>query len=838
MRWENILRHWIVGLLLLLLLLPTGCKRRRERLQQERQQSMTTDVSVPPQVVPHREPDPFSQGYTTVPVAPVLEGMVNAYKNAQTYRDNGELQVRWTRDGKQWERNIPYRTNLERPNRIQIQVGDTLIHSDGIDFRAYTPRMPGMMIHRKCGKEIRLLDLLCDREIYLNLIDVESNRFSFLPAPLVLLLADKPLDTFLYGIPQQNLSMLEEKTLENRPCYRISAKRGDEETLFWIDKENFLLRKVELPVQTAMKEKSSAGTPVDSMTITLDFHDAERNGPAGEVKTTLTLPSNVREVTNYMPPQLELLGKPAPDFTFVGLNGEKFTPASLKGKNVVLVFWTTYGEPSRLIFEQLEKVVKKFQNENIVFLAVNDDASNVTNASVATALVRFGSSFLPARDPEGATLRKFHSAGTFALFLIDTNGLIQSFDSEYSPSLGDTTLRRIGLLLEGKPVSSDVLRQLEKSQQDYIESITRWVENGIFLDQVEIMQVSIPEAKISPSSEPVAFQKTEIWKNTDLKAPGSILVLPGENGNSDTLFVLENGDVMTQISPHGKVLNRFPLPLENGSFEIAALTAVNPKDGKRYFVTYGKQVHVFDEQWKPVFHYPDKPLSELSDLVADVVVDDLDGDQELEFYVSFWSGEGVHRIGLDGKPVAHSAADDVVFQMAAMHHFPLDEKPKPGPALLCIDPSGIISVWDARLNLIGSVAVKDRTLGWIAASDLSQNGTENIVAVSIAVGAKYKAVGITPAGKELWSLNLPDGAYPRPIDKIFPVHLKNPVTTQGQWLLLGADSSLHLIDMDGILVDRFNFGKIINGIASATLNGKPVLLISTPDDLRAMEFVW
>ena len=159
------------------------------------------------------------------------------------------------------------------------------------------------------------------------------------------------------------------------------------------------------------------------------------------------------------------------------------------------------------------------------------------------------------------------------------------------------------------------------------------------------------------------------------------------------------------------------------------------------------------------------------------------------------------------------------------------------PVLLCIDQSGMISILDSDLRTWGTLQVKDHTLGWLTAYDLKGTGTDDFAAIAIAVGSKYTALGLDNAGKVTWSLPLPEGIYPRPIDKIFPVYLK-PTEKTGQWLVLGADSSLHLLGSDGILIDRFNFGKVITGLSSAILNGQPLLLISTPDDVRAMRFTW
>ncbi|MDO4583274.1 MAG: redoxin domain-containing protein [Planctomycetia bacterium] len=836
-------RFWFLMVVIFLLggmiFLESGCKRRQERRLQREMSQTERETTLPAEKQTDSPSEETVSTETTIPVAPILEGMVQAYRNAKTYRDNGEIHIFWTREGKNWERKVPYRTNLERPNQILIQVNDTLISADGTDFWAYTPKMPGMIIRRKCPAEIHLEDLLCDREIYLNLTDVETNRFSFLPAPLLLLLAEKPLETFFYGIQRQDISLLETQKIGDTPCYRISTKREEEETIFWIDQKDYVLRRVELPVEM-LKEKAPSGADPQSLHLSLEFQNAELNGPGGSVSTTLALPQNVREVTNYMPRQLEFLGKPSPSFTFTTLEGKKITSESLKGKNVVLLFWASHGDSGKLLLEQLEKVAKTFPSQaDVVFLAVNVESSSTTDQSLAATQNRLGSSVQVVRDQDGQMLRQFHSGGSLALFLLDAQGVVQAFDTDYHPHFGKMLEYRLQRMLQGKAVYPEVIRQMEKMQQDYVESIHRWIENGIFLDQVDLTQATVPEARISPSSEPVAFKKEELWKTSEVRTPGTILVIPRKEGASDQVFVLENGGTITELDAEGKILGRQELSLEPGNFEISLLSAEQP-DGKRFFVTYGKRVHLFDENWNLKMYYPQEKVENISDLVADVLLEDLDEDGKLELYVSFWSGEGIHKVSLEGELLEKNVAAEVVFQMAVTRNPLLPGEPtEPRPLrLLGIDQSGCISILDANLKILGTLPVKERTLGWMAAYDFVGNGEDSLVTIAIAVGAKYNALGIDNLGKELWSLPLPDGVYPRPIDKIFPVRLKKPWEKQGQWLLLGADSSLHLVGMDGILIDQFNFGKIITGIASAVLQNRPVLLISTPDDVRAMEFVW
>ena len=47
--------------------------------------------------------------------------------------------------------------------------------------------------------------------------------------------------------------------------------------------------------------------------------------------------------------------------------------------------------------------------------------------------------------------------------------------------------------------------------------------------------------------------------------------------------------------------------------------------------------------------------------------------------------------------------------------------------------------------------------------------------------------------------------------------------TARQWLLPGSDGSIHVLAADGTLIDRFNYGEQVNGLATVEIDGKPVL---------------
>jgi peroxiredoxin len=73
------------------------------------------------------------------------------------------------------------------------------------------------------------------------------------------------------------------------------------------------------------------------------------------------------------------LDRPAPVFELVALDGRNVSLTSVRGKIVLLNFWTTWCEASIREIPSLERLYRLFQNEALALLAVNlrESASKV-----------------------------------------------------------------------------------------------------------------------------------------------------------------------------------------------------------------------------------------------------------------------------------------------------------------------------------------------------------------------------------------------------------------------------------------------------------------------------
>jgi len=108
--------------------------------------------------------------------------------------------------------------------------------------------------------------------------------------------------------------------------------------------------------------------------VTLAFQEAFINdGGSLSDYTALLTRLKVEAVANKKSTLTKIMQKiPAPNFTLLDHKGKRVSLADYKGKIVVLDFWATWCIPCLEAFPGMNKLVKKYQNEqDVVFLFIN-----------------------------------------------------------------------------------------------------------------------------------------------------------------------------------------------------------------------------------------------------------------------------------------------------------------------------------------------------------------------------------------------------------------------------------------------------------------------------------
>lgn len=436
------------------------------------------------------------------------------------------------------------------------------------------------------------------------------------------------------------------------------------------------------------------------------------------------------------------------------------------------------------------------------------------------------------RDLEGNQGKVFHTVAVPATFIIDGRGVLQDYEFGDNEKLLTVLPAKLEKVLAGEAIYQQPLEAYQKELAEY-EKILNAPEVPAPPDRPvgAEQKIPIPHAELAPRSPPRVFQLTPLWTCTELNAPSNVLVVPSADG-PPRILVVDAWKSVAEVGTDGKVIASHALKIEETEFINVLHTATTP-EGKRFFValalfTGQQRCHLLDENLDLLSSYPQDALENPHSGIADAHLADLDGDGKLELCVGYWGVVGVKTASLDGKPIGANRTSVVNVQRIAFSAPDARGRRR----LLCANTSDALAVLDAQCRPQGTVVIPGRFLRNIVSADLDADGTPEWCGLAGVKVGDNLAVGLDLSGKELWTYPLPEGVHQLPVERIIPARL----TTDGpgQWLLPGPDGSIHVLAADGKPLDRLNYGAALAGLATAVIDGKPVLLVSSPNGVEAL----
>jgi hypothetical protein len=308
---------------------------------------------------------------------------------------------------------------------------------------------------------------------------------------------------------------------------------------------------------------------------------------------------------------------------------------------------------------------------------------------------------------------------------------------------------------------------------------------------------------------------------------------------------------VVEVGPDGKRKALYPLDLPSGEV-VGLLRTATDASGKRYFLGAGMgaaRVHLFDENWKRLLSIPNYPAAGGTGVspasadstgkmpvppeqlqVADAQLADLDGDGKPEILVGYFSGGGVQCFSLDGKELWRNQEMKQVPRVAVVRGVAGES------IVLCPTERGRLLALDAKGKRVGDFGPEKMFIS-IAASPLDGDQKLQVCGIFLKPDSTSRvAVGLGPKGEEQQSYTLPNGLLPNWIEQIVPGRLA--ASGPGCWLLPGADGSIHVLAADGQLIEQFNSGELLTGLATLVLEGRPVLVLAGSRGLEAFQVQW
>ncbi len=757
----------------------------------------------------------------------VLEAMVAAYQSASTYADAGTVRLLAKTGEEETEDSANFAVSFRRPDKVRMEVYQARVVCDGDRLRASIDDLPQQVLDLEAPDKLTLQAVFQDP----ILTDVVFGGRVGGPTQFMLLAGDDPMKEIMAG--DAEMELLEPAEIDGRQCHRVLMKRREGQGIFWIDEASSALRRIEYPIEP--RDEAAEAGPFRPISVIVDFVGARLGEDIDPTAFEYEVPPDARRVQYFVPDPRSapvpgrLLGKAAPPFEYVGLSGNTVTPQKLRGKVVYLDFWAVGCQPCREALPQAQQVYERYRdNPKVAFFAVNLDPPGVDGRELEDLFAKLGVTIPVLRDPQGHSFRQLLVSEIPTGILIGPDGRVQEHSRASGGNLAADLAAKIEKLLAGEDICEAAVAAFEEQVRQFEEALKR-AEAGEPPPGGLVAKQEIPRAEIAPRSEPQRLRLSPLWKCTDVKSPGNLLVVPKADG-SPRILVLDGPKGVAELTADGKVAASHSLDLEDREVVTFLMSAVSG-EGRRLFggVAVGQQrVHVFDEQFKPVLHFPEDALDHPHPGVYDAQLADLRGDGRLGLYVSYFGPVGVQGVSLEGRRQWSFRKVTNVARLA------VGGPDAQGRRLLwCAHDRGSLVGLDADGTVRGETGLTNRPLYAAFARDLTGDGQPQWCGLSVLQLGRVLVVGFSLQGQELWTYPMPEG---------FPETMVEPVASgrllgsgAGQWILPGADGSIHVLAPDGKLIDRFNYGSPLNGLATATLGGKPALLVATPQAVEAWQ---
>jgi len=755
----------------------------------------------------------------------VLKQMVDAYAKANAYGDNGELRLQWRKDGKLEEQKLPFSVVLQRPNKLAMRLYEAGFTSDGQTAWAEHESIPGFVLKRPVSSPITLADIYYD-----DTIRSAFNGLAGSSLPIEMLLGTDVMDLILSGAtPTDPPHLLSDDRIDDRVCRRVRIKRPDGFMVYWIDRETYVLRRIEVP--TERLALTLADPTCSDIKLAAEFVDAQLNPPIPPDTFHFAPPPQSKIVERLDPtwaetaplPPVDVLGKRPDDFHLKVVDGPTLSRTDLAGKVTVLLFVNLSGQgnPTLVALDEAYRQLGRRDGLNMYVVSVDGFSDEIIRNAFKQAKLT-----VPVARVEGGkddpAIKAFKVQFVPSLFILDRQGVVQDNEIGVNPKLKDQLVGRIEDALAGKSL-------VESAQARYAERLRNY-EQAMQAQAAVVTTAGM--TKLAPKSQPKTLKLTQVWQNTELKKPGHITVAD-EKGKPTRVVVLDGLRTAGELDAAGKLVRSVDLKLPTMPAEaiVSFLRTAVDKDGKRYFVgsaSAQQQLHVFDSDLKLIQSFPQEGTHAG---ISDVQMFDIDGDKRLELVVGYWGDVGLQAVSLDGIVRWRCRTLPENVQFVAITGPDKDGK----RLILATTGTKTMAVVDENGELLKQVPIVGRGARLVQAADLTGDGSVELCAITETTPGSDVAVGFNAVGAELWNYALPAGLQPVP-EMLNEMVVGGKVLKDGTglWVFAGADGTLHFIDAAGKAVDSFGWGAAIRGLAVGLLDDLPTLFVSDEKGVTAL----
>ncbi|QGJ70924.1 Hypothetical protein PBC10988_26270 [Planctomycetales bacterium 10988] len=785
----------------------------------------------------------------------VLEKMVQAYRQASAYQDEGFILSQFQSNG-QWVRQelAPFSVRFERPNRLWMIAHSAHVRTTNEQLQFWVQSLPQQLLIAKQPAKLAVEHLYFD-----PVFRQESIQLPVGSHPVIgLLLAEEPLKAILQDSEEPQL--LASEFVADRSCYLVRLKRPEGKLDLWIDQENYLLRRMAVPMEDYKAQVDPEGA-LPGLQISVELKQAEFLLKLPEIAFPQP-PQEAEEVRYFVPltepqPPSQLLGKSIFSFQLQRDQGATLGRQDLAGKPAVLQTWSVWNQTSLMAITQLEQARLLFVEETakvapagspappsdaaskasssaIRWIGVNTDGEQLDLQQFKEATKRLSIQMLNTRDMTGSFQKSLPSEEIPQTLVVDAEGVVQWHDIGFYPLAPEMFVSQLQRIQAGEDLTEEIREGYQTAKQEY--------ENR--LAEASYHQSNPPQQEPSP---PVASEGerqvvlVHRWSNSQLKAPGNLTVIAAGDSirkpDPSAIWVHEGWQTLAKLNREGNLdgIQRLDLPADLG---ITQLVPVTDRGGAAYWVgwtTGGAQLLFFDAKWQLLWKWPKDPQQ---GSLSEVQAADLDGDGRTELLVSLFGEGGIHQLSLSGEVLWSNDQINHILGFAVVGPDPQGKR-----YALIVDGEGALVPINSKGQTSSPVKVGQnptlpagRYLTALISADLNEDRFPELLGVAASPEGEEILLGIGPDGKEQWSFVMETALKLPPVRSILPGRLAEE--DQGIWIIVDRENRLYFLGEDGSPIDRFQFSQDITGIDLFQEQNKTWLVVSSILDGRASVDCW
>ena len=544
---------------LLLSLIVTGCDRAKtntdsvskESASKETKNSTSSSAAAPNSMTVPAVSNPAARAK--------IETCIAQYKRFKSYEDRGVLSICIPISGSSAPRVItePMRIAFETPNKLAIQVRSLKsMWSSSNTWEAVVAKENlkpyGMQrLVRPLPDAIDLTWLIVD-----NLGPLLNDPVIGSPFHLQLLFDEKPLAYLME--PSSIVTLLDPAVFDGVKCDRVQVVSKELKWVFWIDPENQLLRKYEIPVQGI--EMLVPGLPADfdstKAELSIELVGAKANASVDWSDWQIPNQKDEIPVRRFIdaPPRNTpvLVGKTLKQFDLFDANEKRILDSAQRTKPITVLCWIKNDAMSEIfvkfLFDIQRELEKRKLNNSVEIVLVTQEKPS----AMQEALKKWNCTLPLAIDLANLTQKDFLIQRQPAYVVIDKQVRVQHFDEfgylGFIPNIVedlqrgvDIASRRLQLAIHDEARYNSRLHRamMDKSQTGELPPIDEFP--FAFHEPKEMWHTPFSESIIAAGSEhfypQVGQPDGESGLFTVNSARKRVMTLLDENGN---VFCIDN----------------------------------------------------------------------------------------------------------------------------------------------------------------------------------------------------------------------------------------------------------------------------------------------------------